>query len=146
MIRRPPRSTLFPYTTLFRSKRRGGTERVVVERGRAQIGIPGRETILELVAVRRHDPLRGELAMAIFQTPFDERPQLPRRAFDSQREGESCGPIGQHGHVTAVSGAVPAAVPLRVDRAGHGLVTRIHMPCKMAEAIDRSGRSGGVTK
>src|SRR2546427_4655978 len=29
MIRRPPRSTLFPYTTLFRSKssRRGSTER-----------------------------------------------------------------------------------------------------------------------
>src|SRR2546430_5342206 len=25
MIRRPPRSTLFPYTTLFRSARRGGT-------------------------------------------------------------------------------------------------------------------------
>src|SRR5256885_12885638 len=25
MIRRPPRSTLFPYTTLFRSQRRGGT-------------------------------------------------------------------------------------------------------------------------
>src|SRR5256884_4894524 len=26
MIRRPPRSTLFPYTTLFRSKNRGGQE------------------------------------------------------------------------------------------------------------------------
>src|SRR3989442_9770988 len=26
MIRRPPRSTLFPYTTLFRSARRRGTE------------------------------------------------------------------------------------------------------------------------
>src|SRR3712207_8370093 len=25
MIRRPPRSTLFPYTTLFRSRYRGGT-------------------------------------------------------------------------------------------------------------------------
>src|ERR1039458_6739971 len=25
MIRRPPRSTLFPYTTLFRSRRRGGS-------------------------------------------------------------------------------------------------------------------------
>src|SRR2546425_1927273 len=25
MIRRPPRSTLFPYTTLFRSPRRGGS-------------------------------------------------------------------------------------------------------------------------
>src|SRR3712207_8100737 len=27
MIRRPPRSTLFPYTTLFRSARRGGSRR-----------------------------------------------------------------------------------------------------------------------
>src|SRR5256885_9572865 len=27
MIRRPPRSTLFPYTTLFRSSRRGGAGR-----------------------------------------------------------------------------------------------------------------------
>src|SRR5256885_6931269 len=26
MIRRPPRSTLFPYTTLFRSRRENGTE------------------------------------------------------------------------------------------------------------------------
>src|SRR2546430_5924856 len=30
MIRRPPRSTLFPYTTLFRSQRRAGAHRVVV--------------------------------------------------------------------------------------------------------------------
>src|SRR5258705_8471768 len=28
MIRRPPRSTLFPYTTLFRSHRRGGARGV----------------------------------------------------------------------------------------------------------------------
>src|SRR3712207_8495387 len=28
MIRRPPRSTLFPYTTLFRSRRRPGRRRV----------------------------------------------------------------------------------------------------------------------
>src|SRR3989449_6418472 len=33
MIRRPPRSTLFPYTTLFRSR---GAERGGVERGRRQ--------------------------------------------------------------------------------------------------------------
>src|SRR2546427_8924906 len=40
MIRRPPRSTLFPYTTLFRSpQRRGGGERrdVAAHRGR---GVP----------------------------------------------------------------------------------------------------------
>src|SRR2546422_7621144 len=29
MIRRPPRSTLFPYTTLFRSRVHGGVEREV---------------------------------------------------------------------------------------------------------------------
>src|SRR5258708_27771609 len=39
MIRRPPRSTLFPYTTLFRSQRRGkaavhGADRVVVAKFR----------------------------------------------------------------------------------------------------------------
>src|SRR2546427_7632698 len=38
MIRRPPRSTLFPYTTLFRSllagRLRGGERRVVVRLGR----------------------------------------------------------------------------------------------------------------
>src|SRR5690348_17410870 len=36
MIRRPPRSTLFPYTTLFRSVR--------VEAGRAEAVLPGRPT------------------------------------------------------------------------------------------------------
>src|SRR3712207_7833552 len=30
MIRRPPRSTLFPYTTLFRSLDRGGAEQLLV--------------------------------------------------------------------------------------------------------------------
>src|SRR3712207_8694042 len=33
MIRRPPRSTLFPYTTLFRSPRVGSTDPVRQDRG-----------------------------------------------------------------------------------------------------------------
>src|SRR2546426_6774313 len=36
MIRRPPRSTLFPYTTLFRSHRRGGDR----ERACSEAGVP----------------------------------------------------------------------------------------------------------
>src|SRR2546422_11145545 len=36
MIRRPPRSTLFPYTTLFRSLLAGGVERFLVESVRAK--------------------------------------------------------------------------------------------------------------
>src|SRR5256885_7924149 len=38
MIRRPPRSTLFPYTTLFRSVRHRAVRALVVRRG----GLPGR--------------------------------------------------------------------------------------------------------
>src|SRR2546426_10509893 len=36
MIRRPPRSTLFPYTTLFRSEATAGVVRAYLESGLAQ--------------------------------------------------------------------------------------------------------------
>src|SRR2546422_5263865 len=56
MIRRPPRSTLFPYTTLFRSQRRHGRERLGVlglETGReVQQGKGG---ILLSILPRRED-------------------------------------------------------------------------------------------
>src|SRR5689334_24143306 len=68
MIRRPPRSTLFPYTTLFRSVEQGpdvaavgaADGRVgrlrVVHRGGPQLG--GQRGLVHRGAVRgRHDPL-----------------------------------------------------------------------------------------
>src|SRR3712207_7886769 len=56
MIRRPPRSTLFPYTTLFRSLARHGDVQddhvwvVLVEGGKSPLAIVGREhgTVLPL--------------------------------------------------------------------------------------------------
>src|SRR2546425_4306743 len=65
MIRRPPRSTLFPYTTLFRSPR---LDHLVQRRGQARDGPPDRrrETDAphrrrELGAVLRHlDGARSE--------------------------------------------------------------------------------------
>src|SRR5258706_3114900 len=39
MIRRPPRSTLFPYTTLFRSPARIGSYEITGELGRGGMGI-----------------------------------------------------------------------------------------------------------
>src|SRR3712207_7432313 len=39
MIRRPPRSTLFPYTTLFRSDRGEGPALVVLADGGAQVEV-----------------------------------------------------------------------------------------------------------
>src|SRR5687767_15541207 len=60
MLRRPPRSTLFPYTTLFRSQNRHGR--------RAWRGLPhgdgwnraGRFAGREQAALRRRDAERGE--------------------------------------------------------------------------------------
>src|SRR3712207_8192858 len=69
MIRRPPRSTLFPYTTLFRSDRRGAVERHLgVGRGggvdRRRLG-RRRHGVLRLpdaIAVRRRDDAVAEIA------------------------------------------------------------------------------------
>src|SRR2546426_5933759 len=48
MIRRPPRSTLFPYTTLFRSQGRRG-------KGYLLVDLPGsRVTFRPIAQVRRH--------------------------------------------------------------------------------------------
>src|SRR2546427_11801271 len=48
MIRRPPRSTLFPYTTLFRSQRLGRYEGMIRERLRAK-GLPEDLVYLTLI-------------------------------------------------------------------------------------------------
>src|SRR2546430_9926866 len=62
MIRRPPRSTLFPYTTLFRSHDRGMELVFVALRGRTPLqvaditsGIGDDERALELSGVHRVD-------------------------------------------------------------------------------------------
>src|SRR3712207_7114034 len=57
MIRRPPRSTLFPYTTLFRSLRPGAAVRPVVLPAEADL----------TVVVERHQPAvrdRGPVGVA----------------------------------------------------------------------------------
>src|SRR3712207_7240386 len=56
MIRRPPRSTLFPYTTLFRSVRRGaldGEPRVDHVLGRLGVGVEERQVVVEVRVVAR---------------------------------------------------------------------------------------------
>src|SRR3712207_8415819 len=56
MIRRPPRSTLIPYTTLFRSLRRGGTVARGVRRRAARVVPAGagaaQATLQEAAGVR----------------------------------------------------------------------------------------------
>src|SRR3989442_12889246 len=60
MIRRPPRSTLFPYTTLFRSLPRGG-RRPGEEQSRRQGQGPAEgpaRALAERKLLERRDPLR----------------------------------------------------------------------------------------
>src|SRR4051794_41301589 len=57
MIRRPPRSTLFPYTTLFRSRvQRGDRHALGVDWREARHGVAGHEQ-----AVRRSEEHTSEL-------------------------------------------------------------------------------------
>src|SRR3712207_7307665 len=61
MIRRPPRSTLFPYTTLFRSGRAGagGSRRGSLGRGRARRGWVARHPKLVQRSRVRQTPAGG---------------------------------------------------------------------------------------
>src|SRR2546425_1002304 len=66
MIRRPPRSTLFPYTTLFRSPASRAPTRGTPHRGRARRGdaTPGARRLLRPLRARhahRHLPRRGDV-------------------------------------------------------------------------------------
>src|SRR5689334_24365947 len=72
MIRRPPRSTLFPYTTLFRSRRRYGDVPVVLlghsMGGRVAVNVADEPTVHDLVllapwlpAVERSEEHTSEL-------------------------------------------------------------------------------------
>src|SRR3712207_7646956 len=72
MIRRPPRSTLFPYTTLFRSPRRDGPE--TCDRGSARIRRPFRyahSTALLAAGCSIKNPQLAALPPE--RTPEDER-------------------------------------------------------------------------
>src|SRR3989454_9819774 len=74
MIRRPPRSTLFPYTTLFRSRAAGNVQRMVLVyaeprswKGRADLGARSRAALrrlvpgAQLVVLFGHPRLAGQI-------------------------------------------------------------------------------------
>src|SRR2546427_5370813 len=77
MIRRPPRSTLFPYTTLFRSPGCGPV-------------VPGREHAPQNVDLHRLQPrLREEAPQAIHELAPSARVQIaarPQAALEMRKE------------------------------------------------------------
>src|SRR3712207_7355348 len=62
MIRRPPRSTLFPYTTLFRSVEVGPLLAVDLDRDEVRVEERRRLGILERLALHDVAPVAGRVA------------------------------------------------------------------------------------
>src|SRR2546425_7751458 len=84
MIRRPPRSTLFPYTTLFRSAplaRDGVADRVGnVDRARAGIDA-GLEDVAHVVEVGARGVLRRELDVLAVARSEEHTSELQSLAY-----------------------------------------------------------------
>src|SRR3712207_7235084 len=73
MIRRPPRSTLFPYTTLFRSQQRA------VERARVGVGVEERRRDAPVAGLPRGGHLERRAPDAVERVALDE---LERRRVE----------------------------------------------------------------
>src|SRR3989454_4666150 len=119
MIRRPPRSTLFPYTTLFRSDvlhRQGGQARearrpllrhgrdLVVDLTRQLPPLRGVEVIAEERRVDGHDLHVHALRVHVLQPLFGREAHLGRVELRALA-------VAQHG-TEAVAGLVTEAVPV----------------------------------
>src|SRR5256884_9816985 len=117
MIRRPPRSTLFPYTTLFRSHRahRSAGDDAGPRRGRLQKHTPGavvpddfmrdgraRERHLDHAATRGLDGLAHRLAHLVRLAGGDPDASLPVAHGDERVEAEA--PAALHDLRDAVDG------------------------------------------
>src|SRR5260370_38319523 len=107
MIRRPPRSTLFPYTTLFRSRRQIEERRISTQeerRSAVPVVVPvDRRKILE------HQHHLGEVAPAVIALDgAGERTGGHSKSDDGDRERESvqcCEPPSQQLQAVAASAA-----------------------------------------
>src|SRR2546427_7659589 len=74
MIRRPPRSTLFPYTTLFRSQRGRG------------VHAPAGSAVVDLEHARIEHPVAAVLCAARLPDPFCPRDRKSTRLNSSHSQ------------------------------------------------------------
>src|SRR3989442_3056229 len=82
MIRRPPRSTLFPYTTLFRSDLIRALANLVHEEGRIKLIVAGR------VKDRTCEAYWAELRSEEHTSELQSRPHLVCRLLLEKKKGK----------------------------------------------------------
>src|SRR2546427_6076734 len=97
MIRRPPRSTLFPYTTLFRSKTRASVDDLkeeAVSRGRRLVGEARKEGMDfadDLLRDRKSTRLNSshsQISYAVFCLKKKKERQKPRSSQKNTRNNK----------------------------------------------------------
>src|SRR5690349_24184665 len=90
MIRRPPRSTLFPYTTLFRSRRRGRDQALRLPR---PLPGPGRRRPLHPRRDRKSTRLNSshvEISYAVFCLKKKKKKQHKKKTKETTHDARSC--------------------------------------------------------
>src|SRR3989454_4986547 len=100
MIRRPPRSTLFPYTTLFRSLQGGGLAGAVR---------PEERDDLPRIDAERHLAYRVDIAVARPQQRLDCAPEPGTAHLDAEGLAELLGGNGGGGEHPPSSAPPPPA-------------------------------------
>src|SRR3989475_4687183 len=112
MIRRPPRSTLFPYTTLFRSV-------LVLARGEVVDAGPGRncgrQRAVIVAAGVIHIPVQVRGIEALLAEPLRHRDLVERRGPGSQVDGN--GELGRGVELLYVLFKLAVLPPIRCRRA-----------------------------
>ena len=124
----------------------GATQGIVVERGGAEVGLAGRETPLQLVAVGEHHTGVVQVTAAVLQTPLDERPQLACLLTAAACHHIARRPVRNHGGIATVAGAVPDVLALGNDGAGDGVVVVVHETGEVEVGVERRGIARAVAR
>src|SRR5947208_7468729 len=102
MIRRPPRSTLFPYTTLFRSKD-GLTLRLTADLGSVNVTqlAPGSPPVLRYTRSEEHTSELQSPDHLVCRLLLEKKKNAPKhsavqRAYDDHTNTESCHDLDSH--------------------------------------------------
>src|SRR2546422_7788584 len=102
MIRRPPRSTLFPYTTLFRSwSTRGPRMRMLVPREPLRVkDVSSQPSGSRDRKSTRLNSSHGYISYAVFCLKKKKKPERPHE----QREEDKLTPLREHSQRNALEG------------------------------------------
>ena len=93
--------------------------------------------MLKFVTVAFYDPVFVDVAVAVFKTPFDERPELASLLFVGAREQITGCAVCAHRSVAPVADPRPEGVALADYGRWNRLVFAVHIAREKAERVVR---------